>query len=371
MKRIRVLVVDDSVVVRRIVKEALASDPAIEIGGLAANGRIALSMIEQYPPDLVTLDIEMPELDGMEVLRQLRVKRPALPVIMFSTLTERGAAATFDALALGARDYVTKPANVGSVMSSIEAIRNQLIPKIKALCGDVEAISRPAGPGGKALHGILPALSSVVRPVEVVAIGTSTGGPNALAQVLPQIPQDFPAAVVVVQHMPPTFTRFLAERLNGDCRLPVAEAVDNQWLRPGTVSIAPGDYHVAVEQRGTRVYLRTLHTPPENSCRPAVDVLFRSVARVYGPRALGVVMTGMGQDGLRGGEQLHDAGAIILAQDEATSVVWGMPGFIVQAGLAAKVLPLPEIAMEVVRLVRESHRAGNAPENRTYVHQPH
>jgi len=350
MKQIRVLIVDDSVVVRRIIRDALATDTSLEISGVAANGRIALSIIEQSLPDIVTLDIEMPEMDGLEVLRRLRESHPNLPVIMFSTLTQRGAAATLDALALGARDYVTKPANVGSVTVAMEAIRRELIPKIKALYRP--SLSSPAIP-------LAPQRTNAVRtirhPIEVVAIGTSTGGPNALAEVLPQFPSDFLAPVLVVQHMPPTFTRFLAERLNGYCRLPVCEASNEETLRPGKIFIAPGDFHLVVEQRGTSVHLRTLQTPQENSCRPAVDVLFRSVARVYGPRALGIVMTGMGQDGLRGAQLLHDAGATVLAQDEASSVVWGMPGFVAQAGLAERVLPLRQIAMEVIRRVSESH----------------
>jgi len=368
MKRIRVLIVDDSVVVRRIVKDALSTEPAIEICGVAANGKIALSLIEQCSPDIVTLDIEMPEMDGLEVLRQLRSKRPALPVIMFSTLTQRGAVATLDALALGARDYVAKPANVGSVTSSMETIRTELVPKIRALCAAATLVARPSILP-KPFYDTPAARLVIPRPIEIVAIGTSTGGPNALTQVLPQLPADLPAAVVIVQHMPPTFTRFLAERLNGTCRMPVAEASTEQVLRPGQILIAPGDFHVAVEQVGTQVQLRTLRTPPENSCRPAVDVLFRSVARVYGSRALALVMTGMGQDGLRGAEQLHDAGATILAQDEASSVVWGMPGFVAQAGLAAKVLPLPEIAMDITRRVRESRRLTAMPERGSYVHQ--
>jgi two-component system chemotaxis response regulator CheB len=369
MKRIRVLIVDDSVVVRRIVKDGLSTEPSIEICGVAANGKIALSMIDQCVPDLVTLDIEMPEMDGLAVLRELRTKRPELPVIMFSTLTQRGAVATLDALALGARDYVAKPANVGSVTSSIETIRTELIPKIKALCGvspSTPPVIRPTAP-----VAVTPSIAPlpVFRPIDIVAIGTSTGGPNALAQVLPQLPADLPAAVVVVQHMPPTFTRFLAERLNGTCRMPVAEAVSNQVLKPGNILIAPGDFHVCVERIAASVHLRTIRTPPENSCRPSVDVLFRSVASVFGCRSLAVVMTGMGQDGLRGAESLHETGATILAQDEASSVVWGMPGFVAQAGLAAKVLPLPEIAMEIVRRVRESHRPQTIAERQSYVHQ--
>lgn len=367
MKPIRVLIVDDSVVVRRIVKDALATDPQVEICGVAANGRIALSMIEQMTPDIVTLDIEMPEMDGLEVLRQLRTRVPAMRVIMFSTLTQRGALATLEALALGARDYVAKPANVGSVTSSVEAIRTELLPKIKALCGAAPTLltpiaatkSRVSSPAEKTLRQ---------RPIEIVVIGTSTGGPNALGQVLPQFPAHLQAAVVVVQHMPPTFTRFLAERLNGECQIPVSEAADGEVIKPGKILIAPGDFHVVTETQGARVHLRTVRTPPENSCRPAVDVLFRSAAKVYGSRALAVVMTGMGQDGLRGAEQLHAASATILAQDEASSVVWGMPGYIVQAGLATKVIPLPEIAGEIIRRVSESHGCMLPTERAAYVH---
>ncbi len=368
MKRIRVLIVDDSVVVRRIVKDTLAADPQLEICGVAANGRIALSMVDQLTPDIVTLDVEMPEMDGLEVLRRLRTQSPNLPVIMFSTLTQRGAVATLDALALGARDYVTKPANVGSVTCAMEAIRTQLVPKIKALCGVSEPIVlSPSATPCAALPVARAAAVSV--PIEVVAIGTSTGGPNALATVLPQLPRDLPAAVVVVQHMPPTFTRFLAERLNGECQLAVEEAHDDGVLRAGHIYIAPGDLHLVTERHGTIVRLRTLRTSPENSCRPAVDPLFRSLARTFGPRTLGVIMTGMGQDGLRGAEQLHETGAVILAQDEASSVVWGMPGFVVQAGLATKVLPLPHIALEITRRVNESHRRNLASERPSHVHE--
>ena len=352
MKPIRVLIVDDSVVVRRILRDALSVDPSIEIAGVAANGRIALSLVEQVTPDIVTLDIEMPEMDGIEVLRHLSQSHPRLPVIMFSTLTARGAVATLDALALGARDYVTKPANVGSVTNGIEKIRDELLPKIKALCGPrMEfAPSRPR----RASQPALPIRSPQV-PFEVVTIGCSTGGPNALAEVLPQIPADFPAPILIVQHMPPTFTRFLAERLNTSCPLRVAEAEPNRLLDPGTIWIAPGDYHLAVYSEGTRHRLRTHQAPPENSCRPAVDVLFRSAAKAFGKHTLAVVMTGMGQDGLRGAEDLKAAGATIIAQDEATSVVWGMPGFVANAHLADRVLPLSEIGREIVWRVRDSH----------------
>jgi two-component system, chemotaxis family, protein-glutamate methylesterase/glutaminase len=352
MKRVRVLVVDDSVVVRRILRDVLAGDPMLEVIGVAANGRIALSMVEQLSPDVITLDVEMPEMDGLETLRHLRVSFPKLPVIMFSTLTQRGAVETLDALALGARDYVTKPANVGSVTTGMERIRTDLLPKIKALCGVSQELAGP--PPEKRLS--LPRTQARELIVDIVAIGTSTGGPNALTEVLPQLPADFPVPVLVVQHMPPTFTKFLADRLNASCKLHVQEAGMEQPLEPGTIWIAAGDFHLAAYAEGTRRRLRSHRAPPENSCRPAVDVLFRSVAETYRGHALAVVMTGMGQDGWRGAEQLHQVGAQIVAQDEATSVVWGMPGFVVQAGLADKVLPLPQIAAEIVRRVMMGHR---------------
>lgn len=351
MRRIRVLVVDDSVVVRRILRDVLERDPMLEVVGVAANGRIALSMVEQLSPDVLTLDVEMPEMDGLQVLRELRVRYPRLPVIMFSTLTQRGALATLDALALGARDYVTKPANVGSVTSGMERIREDLIPKIKGLCGvtEIPHLSRAKPPY---LHAIAPAPPALI---EIVAIGTSTGGPNALTEMLSELPADLPVPVVVVQHMPPTFTKFLADRLDACCALRVAEAGRDEELSAGTIWIAAGDFHMSVYAQGTRRRIRSHQAPPENSCRPAVDVLFRSVAEIYGAHALAVIMTGMGQDGLRGAEQLREAGAQIIAQDEATSVVWGMPGFVVSAGLADRVLPLPEMAVDIVRRVK----AGN------------
>jgi two-component system, chemotaxis family, protein-glutamate methylesterase/glutaminase len=364
MGKIRILVVDDSVVIRRMVTDALAADPALEVVGAAANGRIALSKIPQVNPDLITLDIEMPEMDGLEALRQLRKTYPRLPVIMFSTLTERGAAATLDALAYGANDYVTKPSNVGSASAALERIREQLIPKIKAQCPLVSPPSlspATARPGPAAAPKVWPKLDTRGReaPAEIVAIGVSTGGPNALAEVIPQLPANLPVPVVIVQHMPPIFTKLLAERLSSKSQIRVEEGRPGEILEPGQAWLAPGDFHMAVARSATGVHLITHREPPENSCRPAVDVLFRSVAEAYGPRALGVVMTGMGQDGLRGSERIREAGGRVLAQDEATSVVWGMPGFVAQAGLAEKVLPLHQIAAGIVLRVSESRGAGS------------
>ena len=355
MPKIRVLVVDDSVVIRRMVSDVLSREPDIEVAGAAADGRIALQKIEQVNPDIVTMDVEMPVMDGLETLKQLRKTHRRLPVIMFSTLTERGASATIDALASGAVDYVTKPANVGSAAAALEKIRAELIPKIRAHVPRSTAFASRSTLLPVTQAGRTPMPSSprpVSNRIEVVAIGTSTGGPNALSELLPLLPDRFPVPVVIVQHMPPLFTRFLAERLSSKSQIHVMEAENKQELLPGNAYIAPGDFHMVVERNQDGVRLRTQQEHPENSCRPAVDVLFRSVAEVYRCDTLAVIMTGMGQDGLRGCERIREAGGQILAQDAASSVVWGMPGFVVNAGLADVVLPLEQIAGEIVRRVR-------------------
>ena len=350
---IRVLVVDDAVVVRKIVTDALSSDPGIEVCGIAANGKIALDKITQINPDILTLDIEMPEMDGLTTVREIRRLYPRLPVIMFSTLTEHGAAATLDALAAGASDYVTKPANVGGVMEAIQRIREQLIPKIKGLCSPLgataEVPSRKAPVPTIVPTPVIPNRRASVGPLDVLAIGVSTGGPNALAALLPEIPEDFPLPIVIVQHMPPLFTKLLADRLNALCHFSVCEGEAGMQVKPGTAWIAPGGRHMALKREGLRVTLEIHDDPAENSCRPAVDVLFRSVAEVYSNRALCLVLTGMGQDGLRGSEEVCRRGGKVVVQDEETSVVWGMPGFVAHAGLADKILPLSEIAGELTR----------------------
>ena len=372
MRKIRVLVVDDSVVVRRLVSEVLTSDPAIELAGIAANGRIALAKLPQVNPDLVTLDVEMPELDGLQTLAELRKTHPQLPVIMFSTLTQRGAAASLDALALGANDYVTKPANVGSVTKGMQRVREELIPKIKALCPHLaEPAPGPvAGPGAR--HGVgtkkapseaLPfqiktslrtaPVSPFPQRIDVVVIGVSTGGPNALATLLPQFGADFCVPIVIVQHMPPMFTRLLADRLNQRAALHVQEGKMGESLQAGHIRIAPGDYHLLLNRRGPQVQLKLNQDPPENSCRPAVDALFHSATQVYGAHILAVVLTGMGYDGLRGCEAIRGAGGQVIVQDQASSVVWGMPGFVAKAGLADAVLPLDHIGKEIQRRVKE------------------
>jgi two-component system chemotaxis response regulator CheB len=367
MPKIRILIVDDSVVVRRMVSDALASDPQLEVVGAAANRKIALAKIPQVNPDIVILDVEMPELDGIGTLVEIRKLLPRLPVIMYSTLTQRGAEATLEALSRGATDYVTKPSNVGSAAQGLECIRTQLIPKIKAICGRTLGVATFFPLAATVIpKTLLPRLALPHREerIDIVAIGVSTGGPNALADLIPTLPRELPVPLVIVQHMPPVFTCLLAERLAAKSQIGVEEGRPGAVLKPGCAYIAPGDYHMVVASDHQQVMLRTYQGPPENSCRPAVDVLFRSVAEVYKPHALAVVMTGMGQDGLRGCEYIREAGGQILAQDQATSVVWGMPGFVANAGLADKVLPLEQLGMEIIRRVRngrESTREFKSP----------
>lgn len=350
MPKIRVLIVDDAVVIRRLLSDILGGDPSLEVVGTAANGRIALAKIRQLKPDLVTLDVEMPVMDGLEAMVEIRKEHPKLPVVMFSSLTERGARVTLDALAAGANDYVTKPANVGSVVASTNSIRDELIPKIKVFC------SPAAGPEQAANASIAAGTATRLPPsaqrVDMVAIAVSTGGPNALEKVIPALPGDFPVAVTLVQHMPPIFTSTLARRLSSLSEVQVSEAASGDVVRRGGVWIAPGGYHMSLTRKIAAVQIQTDQSPPENSCRPSADVLFRSAARIYGPRTLAVVLTGMGEDGLRGCRAIREAGGQVIVQDEASSVVWGMPGRVVGAGVADAVLPLDKMADEIVRRVQ-------------------
>ena len=347
MNKIRVLIVDDSVVVRRLLSESLRADPAIDVVGIAPNGLLALARLPQLSPDLVTLDLEMPDMDGLATLKAIRAAYPALPVLMVSRFTQRLARATLDALALGAADYLTLPDHSG-LASATEWIQGQLIPRIKQL----------GKPGGQPLSPSPDAPrpgSTYLEPrsrVEVVAIGSSTGGPQALLAVLSALPLPLPVPIVIAQHMPADFTRPLAERLARLTSLTVREAVPDALLETGDVWIARGGLHLAVVRENRYHRLRLLASPPENSCRPSADVLFRSVVETFGAGVLGVVLTGMGQDGLRGCEAIRAAGGQVLTQDKATSVVWGMPGAVTEAGLSNQVLPLDEIGPEIGRRVR-------------------
>lgn len=361
MPIIRVLVVDDSVVVRRMIGDVLGRDPMLEVVGVAPHGRIALQKIPQVNPDVITLDVEMPEMDGITTLKEIRKIYPKLPVIMFSTLTAKGAATTIEALSAGASDYVSKPANVGSVAEGLQRLEQDLIPKIKNLCrrSDIVAAYKPvlqSTPGIPTACRFPAARNLTVSPVEILAIGTSTGGPNALAEMFKSFPGDFPVPIVVVQHMPPLFTALLADRLTANSALKFSEGKEGESIRSGCAYIAPGGKHMEVMRIGGNPRVHLHEGPPENSCRPAVDVLFRSVVEQYGGGVLGVILTGMGHDGMRGCELIRERGGQVLAQDEASSVVWGMPGAVVQAGYADKILPLDQLCGEIVRRVRESRR---------------
>lgn len=336
----RVLIVDDSTVARRLLTEVLAGDPAIEVIGTASDADSALAKIAQLTPDVVTLDVDLPGRNGLDLLVELRKASPRLPVIMVSASTQQAATTTLDALARGASDYVTKPSGLPREQA-IAHIRDQLVPRVRAL----------AGPLGRTA----PVARRAAAPrLELLAIGASTGGPNALDQLFRSLPADLAVPVVVVQHMPPTFTRLLAERLDGHGPLRFAEAVDGEPLRPGRVLLAPGDHHLRVVRRRDGLAVALDRGPPEHSCRPAVDVMLRSIAEL-GLATLAVILTGMGQDGLLGCQAIHDRGGQVLVQDEATSVVWGMPGFVARAGLAARVLPLVDLAPEILA------RIGAAP----------
>jgi two-component system, chemotaxis family, protein-glutamate methylesterase/glutaminase len=356
MPPIRVFIVDDSSVIRKILREALASDPVLEVAGIAPDGETAITRIEQVHPDIVTLDVELPGMSGLETLQEIHKRWPSIPVIMFSTLTEKGAVTTLDALSRGASDYVTKPSNSGSVEDTKQRICAELIPKLKALSqGRKPATIAPSGLGSSKKS------QSFLSPrIDIVALGTSTGGPNALGEVLPRLPAGLRVPIVLVQHMPALFTRYLADRLAKTSALKVAEGVEGQEVHAGEVWIAPGDYHMTVEKAGPRMRLKMNQDPQENSCRPAVDVLFRSVADSFGAGVLGVVLTGMGSDGVRGSERILAAGGRVIVQDEASSVVWGMPGQVAAAGYAHGIYPLSEIAKEIERRVDESHRGLKA-----------
>jgi two-component system, chemotaxis family, protein-glutamate methylesterase/glutaminase len=335
---IGVLVVDDSVVIRRMVSSVLDADPDLAVVGTAANGRIALEKLDQLRPDIIILDVEMPVMDGLATLRALRLTHPNLPVVMFSTLTERGAMATLDALAAGATDYVTKPSHAGSVAASIERVRLELVPKVKGLVSAARARATFAG---------RPA--PTVRPVrqdrvDVIVVGSSTGGPDAVTSIASKLPADLAVPVLVVQHMPALFTRLFAGRLDRSCPLKVVEAVDGQLVEAGSIIVAPGDHHLSVRRYGADVRVRLTQDPPENYCRPSVDVLFRSAAAVYGGGVLGCVLTGMGRDGTKGAERIRAAGGRVVVQDAASSVVWGMPGAVVAAGHANDIVPLDRLA---------------------------
>lgn len=366
--RIRVFIVDDSAVMRNLLRSVILSDPNLEVAGTASDGASALKCFQLERPDLVLLDVEMPVMDGLQTLRALRARDHTMPVIMCSSLTQRGARVTIEALASGASDYVAKPAGQDGREAAIRALAQELVPKIHALAGRATARPAAAAPPRTVLPmpPQPPPPHVPVKPL-VLAVGVSTGGPAALDILLPELPAGFPLPVLIVQHMPEVFTRLLAERLNRRCSLHVSEAAEGMPATAGGVYIARGNWHLeamAATRPGAPTTVHLTQDPPENHCRPAVDTLFRSAARVYGAGVLAVVLTGMGYDGLAGARVIREQGGSVLAQDQATSTVWGMPGAVAQAGLAYKVLPLTAIVPEILRVAGRT--AAPAAEIRSF-----
>lgn len=374
---LRVLAADDSAVMRGIMRtlfqrhaESGRSElPKMELIGVARDGVECLESVEALGPDVLVLDLEMPRLNGLDVLDRLRSKKQLLPVIMCSSHTEKGARATLDALMRGASDYVMKPTAQRDFESALSSLSNQILPKIAALASDKKPRRDTSDSRSKrdTYNEMGRRHDAPSSPVEVVVIGVSTGGPAALEYLLPRLASDLPVPVLIVQHMPKLFTNVLAERLDRCSGLRVEEAYHGQVLRPGTVLLAPGDSHMEVapqlfstwgdarRPRGARVRLHDQE--PRNHCRPSADYLFWSAARMYGAGTLALVLTGMGSDGLDGAREVYERGGVVLAQDEATSAVWGMPGRVTEAGITQATLPLDALAREVNQRVN----AGRQP----------
>lgn len=371
-RSLRVLVVDDTVTYRKIVSDVLERLPDVEVVGVAANGRIALQKIEQTQPDLLTLDLEMPEIDGLGLLKLLKERNLSVGAIMLSAFTTQGADATVAALKLGAFDFVVKPAGTDMAENAASLERDlrqkiQAFAKTRAVTKDAEVRARtPAGPttlqAGAPARAAESLSSEITRRMsriaiphgkpEVIAVGISTGGPEALSRMLPLLPADLAAPVVIVQHMPPKFTLSLAQDLAARCRLQCSEARDGDPVCAGRILIAPGGRQMKLVRQADAgmLVVRVTDDPPENHCRPSVDYLFRSVAHVCGGRSVGVIMTGMGSDGALGCRLMKRQGAPVLAQDEASCVVYGMPKAIVEEGLADSVVPLDQMASEITRV---------------------
>lgn len=369
----RVMVVDDSAVIRGIITRWLEADPDMSVVATCANGAQALRVAASKGCEVIVLDIEMPEMDGIAALPQLTRAVPGVQIIMSSTLTRRNAEISMRALAMGAADYVTKPESLRGATTA-EDFRHELTEKVKALA----AVYRRRHGGHAPAAPVVPAAAPAARPAApaasgpatalrpfshekpaILAIGSSTGGPQALMAVLSQLGSDVTVPIVITQHMPATFTALLAEHLERVTHRPCAEARDGDVVKPGTITVAPGGQHMVLVRDGAQTLHVSLNCdPPENFCRPSVDPLFRSAARLFGSRALGLVLTGMGSDGREGARAIVAAGGSIVAQDEASSVVWGMPGAVATAGLCSAILPLGQIASELKKIISGGSRAA-------------
>jgi two-component system chemotaxis response regulator CheB len=359
------MVVDDSAVIRGLLIRSLESDPKIAVVASVGDGRMALNALSRYDVEVVVLDIEMPVMDGLTALPLLIAAKPGLKVIMASTLTRRNADISLQALTAGAADYIAKPG--ATALTTADVFKGELVAKVKALgeakrkaAGIAQPTTSSARPEAAAraparrVAGPQPIVlrAASPEPFDVLAIGSSTGGPQALFQLLGNIRGAVTKPIFITQHMPATFTMILAEHISRSTGWVAAEGIDGEIVRASRVYVAPGDFHMLIETMGTDKVIRLTKTPPENFCRPSVDPMLRSLAQAYGRRLLTVILTGMGHDGLRGGEAVRDAGGTMIAQDEATSVVWGMPGAVATAGLCSAVLPLGELGPYIAKLAR-------------------
>lgn len=359
---IRVMIVDDSAVIRGLFTRVLESDHDIRVVASVGDGALALKAIERTDVDLILLDIEMPNMDGLTALPKLIQAKPGVVVVMASSLTERNADISLRALRMGATDYVTKPSSREALRDAAE-FKRDLVEKVRALGrrnaepGTAPVIRAPAASGTRAPAPARakPGTEVVLRPAskakpEVVAIGSSTGGPQALSEVLRSITKSISLPILITQHMPPTFTSILAAHIAQATGWPAAEAKDGDFIESRHIYVAPGGHHMLVETRGTQKLLRLSDAPPENFCKPAVDPMLRSIAKAYGPSVLVTILTGMGYDGRSGGEDIVRHGGTIIAQDKETSVVWGMPGAVATSGLCSAVLPLKELGPHIAKL---------------------
>ncbi len=368
----KVLVVDDSAVIRGLISRWLEQDPEIKVVSSAGNGLMAIRQLQRTPADVVVLDIEMPEMDGITALPKLLEVDPKLKVVMASTLTRRNAEISLRALEAGASDYVPKPSSTRELQQA-DVFRRELVEKVKALgaarrlqvnsgaSAPLRAPSSAAAPVAPARQGLYGNQAIALRkfptlPPKVLAIGSSTGGPQALFEVFGALRGKLKLPVFVTQHMPATFTAILSEHiakiLGADCH----EAVDGEAVEAGKVYVAPGNWHMTVAERGGRQVIALNQNPPENFCRPSVDPMLRSLVSVYGGRVLTVILTGMGHDGLEGSRAVTEAGGCVIAQDEASSVVWGMPGAVASGGLCSAVLPLKEVGPMVEKIMTGAAR---------------
>jgi two-component system chemotaxis response regulator CheB len=355
----RVMVVDDSAVIRGLLSRALEGDPELRVVASVGDGQMAINALSRQGIDVIVLDIEMPVMDGLTAIPKLIAIDPAVKIIMASTLTLRGAEVSMKALQSGAADYVTKPSSTRE-LGAADNFKRELVSKVKALAVSARRAGSRNRPGLRTERPLpltpLPRPRSmdpaavVLRPMpaippspDIIAIGSSTGGPQALFEVLSHLKGGIRQPILITQHMPATFTTILAEHITRQCGIPCAEAKEGEPLVGGRIYLAPGDFHMVLATRGTGTVLSVNKEPPENFCRPAVDPMMRSIAKIYGKRALAIILTGMGQDGMRGCTELVAAGGLTIAQDEPSSVVWGMPGAVATAGLCSAVMPLREI----------------------------